>query len=231
MSSPDFSPLSVRNPDTGMPRERLLRHGAAVLSDAELLAVILRTGVAGCPVVTLGQQLLLRFGGLRGLFGADLDMLQRVPGLGAAKSCQLAAIMELSRRTLGEELGCGDVFDAPQRVKEYCALTLAHRRIEHCMALFLDNQHRLIASVELASGTLTQAAVYPREVVRQALSHHAAALILAHNHPSGSAEPSQADLSLTRHLRQALALVDVRLLDHMIVAADQVVSLAERGQM
>lgn len=213
------------------PRERLLAHGAQVLTSAELLAIILRTGIKGCDAVSLGNRLIEQFEGLRGLLSADAQTLLATPGLGMAKTCELLAINELNRRALAEALHTGESLDQPQRVKHYCTAMLGHLRVEHCMALYLDSQYRLIASEELARGTLSQASIYPREVVRAGLRHHAAALILAHNHPSGVAEPSQADLALTRHLKHALALVDIRLLDHLIVTAQSAVSLAERGQI
>jgi DNA repair protein RadC len=221
--------LSDHLPGHDRPRERLLRHGAAALNDAELLAVALRTGTRGVNAVELGRLLLARFHGLRGLFAASPEELGAVPGLGSAKVCSLAAVLELARRCAEEELTRGEVLSHPDRVKRYCRIALSHRTVEHCIALYLDNQLNLIATGELARGTLAQALVYPREVVREALRHHAAALILAHNHPSGLARPSTADLDLTRQLRQALALVDVRLVDHLVVAADQVVSMAQLG--
>jgi DNA repair protein RadC len=219
----------VAMPAWERPRERLLQHGAGVLTDAELLAVVLRTGMPGRPVVELARQIIVHFGGLRALFAATPQTLRRIPGVGAAKTCQLLSVLELARRTLQEELAHGCALDNPGRVKQYCLALLGQREIEHCIALYLDNGLRLIATGEVARGTLTQASVYPREVVREALRHHAAAIILAHNHPSGAPDASQADERLTTHLKQALALVDVRLLDHLIVAGNQVMSLAERG--
>jgi len=224
-------PLSPELPESERPRERLLRHGASVLTDAELLAVMLRTGMAGRGAVDLGRLLVERFGGLRGLFAASAADLRAMPGLGDAKICQLLAVLELARRTLEETLTRECALDHPQRVKQYCTALIGHRTVEHCVALYLDSQYRLIATEELARGTLTQASVYPREVVRAALRHHAAALIIAHNHPSGVARPSGADHAMTRHLKQALALVDIRLLDHLIIAGDAAVSLAERSQI
>lgn len=223
-----FDPLSTEGE---RPRERLLAHGAQVLTTPELLAIILRTGPRGSDAIDLGRSLMTRFKGLRGLLSADAEALLKVPGIGPAKTCELLAINELNRRALAEALRSGEALDQPQRVKHFCTAMLGHLRIEHCMALYLDSQYRLIATEELARGTLTQASIYPREVVRAGLRHHAAALILAHNHPSGVAEPSQADLALTRHLKHALALVDIRLLDHLIVTAQSAVSLAERGQV
>lgn len=218
-------------PNAERPRERLLAHGAQVLTSAELLAIILRTGPRGSDAVELGHQLITRFKGLRGLLCADARALLKVPGLGPAKTCELLAINELNRRALAEDLHTGVDLNQPERVKHYCIAMLGHLRIEHCIALYLDSQFRLIATDELARGTLSQASIYPREVVRSGLRHHAAALILAHNHPSGIAEPSQSDLALTRHLKHALALVDIKLLDHIIVTAQSAVSLAERGQV
>lgn len=221
--------LSVRLSKHERPRERLLRHGTASLQDAELLAIALRTGIPGLNVVDLCRNLLDRFGGLRGLLGAPPEELMTIPGLGSAKACTLAALLELARRALEEDLARDSPMNHPARVKQYCKAALAHQQVEHCIALYLDNQLRLITTGELARGTLSQAAVYPREVVREALRHHAAALIVAHNHPSGLAEPSAADQGFTRHLKEALALVDVKLVDHLIVAGGTVVSLAELG--
>ncbi len=179
----------------------------------------------------LGHHLIFQFKGLRGLLSADSQALLSTPGLGQAKTCEILAINELARRAMAEELKEGIALDQPKRVQTYCLATIGHLKIEHCIALYLDSQFRLIASEEISRGTLSQASVYPREVVKSALAHHAAALILAHNHPSGVAEPSQADIALTRHLKQALSMVDVRLLDHLIVTGTQAISLAERGQL
>ena len=213
------------------PRERLLRHGAQALTSAELLAVLLRTGTRGHNAVDMGRRMIEHFGGLRRLLAADSAALLDCPGMGAAKTCELMAVQELSRRAIEEPLRHGRALSQPERVKQFCALRLGHLRVEHCIALFLDSQLQLIECVEIARGTLSHASIYPREVVKAALGHHAAALILAHNHPSGLAEPSPADVTLTRQLKQALALVDVRLLDHLIVGATEVTSLAERGQV
>lgn len=217
--------------DAGRPRERLLAHGPRILTDAELLAIVLRTGTRGCDAVALGGQLLTRFGGLRPLLAADTEQLLAIPGLGNAKVCELQAINELKRRALAEELKTGIMLNNPQRVREFCISCIGDCRVEHCIVLFLDTQLRLIANEEVSRGTLNQASVYPREIVKSALRHHAAAIILAHNHPSGMAEPSAADIHLTTHLKKALALVDIRLLDHLVVTANHVTSLAERGQM
>jgi len=211
------------------PRERLLAHGPQVLTSAELLAIILRTGIKGCNAVALSHRLIQHCGSLRELLAAEAATLLALPGLGHAKACEILAISELSRRALEESLRNGETLDKPQRVKQYCAARLAHLEIEHCVALFLDNRLRLITCDEVSKGTLSQASVYPREIVKAALRHHAAAIILAHNHPSGLAEPSQSDIALTHHLRKALALVDIRLLDHLIVTRNVTVSLAEQG--
>ncbi|TAN30305.1 MAG: JAB domain-containing protein [Castellaniella sp.] len=224
-------PQDTVSPCDERPRERLLRHGAHVLTSAELLAILLRTGTRGRDAVTMGRELIAHFGGLRPLLAAESVTLLAFPGLGAAKTCELLAVQELGRRSLEEPLRQTRILNQPERVKEFCAMRLAHLRVEHCIALFLDTQLQLIDCVEIARGTLSQASIYPREVVKAALAHHAAALILAHNHPSGLAEPSPADVSLTHQLKQALALVDVRLLDHLVVGATEVSSLAERGQI
>lgn len=212
------------------PREKLLARGAAALGDTELLALLLRTGVAGTNVLQLAQQLLDSFGGLAGLLQAGADDLKRVKGLGgSAKRAQLVAVLELARRAMAEQLAERTVFEAPDSVKRYLQLHLAGRPHEVFAALFLDSQHRLVALEELFRGTLNQTSVYPREVVQRALHHRAAAVVLAHNHPSGSVEPSRADEALTKTLKAALALVDVRVLDHIIVGPGQALSMAERG--
>ncbi|MFM9883716.1 MAG: DNA repair protein RadC [Burkholderiales bacterium] len=213
------------------PRERLLAKGAGVLSDAELLAIFLRTGVRGKSAVELGRDLLARFNGVNGAFAATVAEFSSIPGLGPAKYAQLQAAFELARRALGESMRVRDVLDSPQSVRDYLRLALANRPYEAFMVLYLDAQNRVIASEELFRGTLTQTSVYPREVVRAALRHNAAAIIVSHNHPSGVAEPSQADRLLTTSLGRALELVDIKLLDHLIVAGQQVISFAERGLM
>jgi DNA repair protein RadC len=217
-------------PAGARPREKLMAQGAAALGDAELLALLLRTGVSGKNVLQLAQELLDGFGGLAGLLHAGLDDLKRIKGLGGtAKRAELTAVLELARRALAERLKERAVFDSPEAVKHYLQLHIAARPHEVFAALFLDAQHRLIALEELFRGTLTQTSVYPREVVMRALHHHAAAVVLAHNHPSGCAEPSRADEALTQTLKTALALIDVRVLDHMIVTRGQTLSMAERG--
>jgi DNA repair protein RadC len=218
-------------PDDQRPRERLLALGPTALADAELLAIFLRVGVRGMSAVDLARALLAHFGhSLARLAAATPQELTAVNGIGPAKAAQLVATLELARRCLREELQERTTFAAPGAVRDWLRLRLAPLPHEVFIALWLDAQNRLIADEELFRGTLTQASVYPREVVKKALAHNAAAVILAHNHPSGVAEPSQADELLTRTLKQALALVDVRLVDHFIVAGSTPpLSFAERG--
>lgn len=211
------------------PRERLLALGAAALTDCELLAILLRSGVAGLPVLDLARELLVRFGGVGGLLGAGVRDIRQQRGLGPARAAELKAMVELVRRALREEVAGRDVLTSPDAVRDYLRLALAPLPYEVFMVLFLDSQNRLLAACELFRGTLAQTSVYPREVVKAALAHNAAGVILAHNHPSGVAEPSRADELLTASLKQALALVDIRTLDHLIVAGAKVVSFAERG--
>ena len=211
------------------PRERLLSLGAQQLSDAELVAVCVRTGISGKSALDLARELIGRFGGLRGLLTAEHGSLAAVKGLGDAKRAQLAAVLELARRCLREEMCAGNALTSPGAVRDYLRLALGSREHEVFIALFLDAQHRTLAVEELFRGTLTQTSVYPREVVKAALRINAAATIFAHNHPSGVAQPSQADELLTRSLRDALALVDVKVLDHFVVAGNQALSFAERG--
>ncbi|MCL2345799.1 MAG: DNA repair protein RadC [Desulfobulbus sp.] len=213
------------------PRERLLAHGPAALSDAELLAIYLRIGVRGKSAVDLARDVLNRFDGrLDALARASLKELASISGIGQAKAAQLKASFELARRALSQEMAQRDTLASPGKVRDWLRLHLAVRPQEVFMALWLDTQNHLLKAEELFIGTLTQTAVYPREVVKAALGHNAAAVILAHNHPSGIAEPSTADELLTRNLRDALALVDVRLLDHFIVAGNAPpLSFAECG--
>jgi len=212
------------------PRERLHSRGPAALADAELLALLLRTGTAGVGVLALAQQVVDGCGGFAGLLQPEArTKLAHIRGLGPAKQAELLAVGEIARRALEQPLKQRPVFDSPQRVKDYLAVQLDGHSQEHFAVLFLDSQHRLIEFRLLFSGTLTQTSVYPREVVRQALLHNAAAVVLAHNHPSGVAEPSRADEFLTQSLCAALKLVDVRVLDHIVVGRGQTVSLAERG--
>jgi DNA repair protein RadC len=222
-------------PADARPREKLLARGPAALSDTELLALLLRTGTAGRGVLQLAQDLLAPtrdggFGGIAGLLNARLDDLKRVKGMGGpAKRAELAAVLELARRALQQQLQEREVFSSPGAVKQYLQLRLAARPHEVFAVLFLDAQNRLVALEELFRGTLTQTSVYPREVVQQALHHRAAAVVLAHNHPSGTVQPSRADEALTQTLKTALALVDVRVLDHVIVAPGGAFSMAEHG--
>jgi DNA repair protein RadC len=216
-------------PESERPREKLLKNGAANLSDAELLAIFLRTGMAGKSAVDLARELLTRFNGLTGLFSADQAAFCAVPGMGPAKYAQLQAVLEMARRALEEKMKSGDAMSSPQSVRDYLRLTLQGKKHEIFVGIFLDAQNRMIAAEELFKGTLTQTSVYPREVVKRALHHNAAAVIFAHNHPSGLAEPSQADEMLTQSLKQALALVDVNVLDHFIVGGGTAMSFAERG--
>jgi DNA repair protein RadC len=216
-------------PECERPRERLLKLGAGALSESELLAIFLRTGIAGKSAVELGRELIGRFGGLRRLFEATLEEVAAIHGLGPAKYAQLQAVIEMARRSLSEQMGERDAMTSPRAVREYLTLSLGGRDHEVFVAMFLDAQNRLLGSEELFRGTLTQTSVYPREVVKTALRYNAAAVILAHNHPSGLAEPSRADELLTQTLKQALALVDIKTLDHFIVAGSRTVSFAERG--
>ncbi|RVU45011.1 RadC family protein [Rubrivivax rivuli] len=211
------------------PREKLLARGAAALGDAELLALLLRTGYRGRSVVAMADDVLAQCQGYAGLLNATPETLQGVKGLGPAKRAELLAVMEMARRALAQQLAAAPVFDSPARVKDYLALNLAGRPHEVFSVLFLDAQHRLLQLEELFRGTLTQTSVYPREVVKRALQLNAGAVVLAHNHPSGVAEPSRADEYLTQTLKSALQLVDVRVLDHVVVGRGQVVSMAERG--
>jgi DNA repair protein RadC len=213
------------------PREKLLHRGAAALSDAELLAIFLRTGVVGKSAVDLARELLVHFGGLTQLFAANEKEFCDIHGMGQAKFVQLQAVAEMARRALKEEMQSGDALNSPRAVREYLQLLLRTRPQEVFVAIFLDAQHRVIASEELFHGTLTQTSVYPREVVKRALHHNAAALIFAHNHPSGVAEPSESDRLLTDVLKNSLQLVDVRVLDHFIVAGAGCLSFAEKGML
>lgn len=224
--------MAIRDwPIDTRPREKLLRQGAAALTDAELIAVFLRTGVVGKSAVDLGRELLERFGGLSGLCQADKKSACAAPGVGEAKYALLQAVMEMARRTLDEEMKTGNALDSPEAVRAYLRLILHNKEYEVFCCVFLDAQNRVIAVEELFRGTLTQTSVYPREIIKRALYHNAGALILAHNHPSGVAESSQADRQLTRRLAEALALVDIRVLDHFIVAGASSLSFKESGQL
>ncbi len=217
-------------PEDERPRERLLANGAAALSDAELLALFLRVGVRGKSAVDLARSLIEHFGSLTRLFFASQFEFSSIPGMGPAKYAQLQAVLEMSRRALAEELKQRCVLNTPTAVRNYLRLNLAGLPHEVFFVLWLDAQNCLIAAEELFSGSLTQASVYPREVVKKALAHNAAAVVLAHNHPSGVAEPSDADTQLTRELKQVLALIDVKVLDHFIVVGmAEPFSFAEQG--
>ena len=219
-------------PPDARPREKLLARGAGALSDAELLALLLRTGTAGRGVLQMAQEVLDSFGGLAGLLHASADVLKRIKGLGgSATRAELVAVLELARRALAEQLRTQPVFETPGAVKDYVQLQLGQRPHEVFAVLFLDSQHRLIALEELFRGTLSQTSVYPREVALRALHHHATAVVLAHNHPSGSVQPSRADEVLTQTLKTALGLLDVRVLDHVIVGPGQALSMAEQGAL
>ena len=216
-------------PQEARPREKLLSRGAAALSDAELLALLLRSGIRGKNVLQLAQELVDRFGGVAGLLHTPAEALKTVKGLGPAKRAELVAVLELARRALAQQLTQKPLFNTPQAVRDYLQLQLGGLQHEVFAVLFLDSQHRLIALEEMFRGTLTQTSVYPREVVKQALTLNASSVVLAHNHPSGTAQPSRADEALTHTLKAALALVDVRVLDHFVVTASQAVSMAELG--
>ncbi len=216
-------------PEGERPREKLLQYGAAALSPAELLAIFLRTGVAGKSAVDLARELLNRFDGLRGLLRASQVEFCSAKGLGPAKYAQLQAVLEMARRHLDEGLKARDPLADPESVRRYLTARLRDLGHEVFAGLFLDSQHRVIEYVELAQGTLNAASVYPREVVKRALALSAGAVIFAHNHPSGIAEPSAADRSLTQRLKAALALIDVTVLDHFVIGEGEIVSFAERG--
>jgi DNA repair protein RadC len=222
--------MSITNwPEDERPRERLLKQGAAALSDAELLAIFLRVGVKGKSAVDLARDLVTTFGSLNGLFAASAADLCAVHGMGEAKYVQLQAVLEMSKRALGEEMKSTDALSSPQAVRDYLRLTLSRLPHEVFVAVFLTSQNRVIVVEELFRGSLTQTSVYPREVVKRALAHNAAAVIFAHNHPSGEPTPSQADRALTRALADALALIDIRVLDHFVVAPGASLSFAEQG--
>lgn len=211
------------------PREKLLNKGVDALSDAELLAIFLRTGVSGKSAVDVARELLVRCGSLWALCNGRESDVCELPGMGRAKYAQLQAVMEFARRSLKEKLVAGNALNSPSAVRDYLRMRLQALPHEVFVVLFLDAQNRVLTSEEMFRGTLTQTSVYPREVVKRALHHNAGAVIFAHNHPSGIAEPSHADETLTQALKQSLALVDVRVLDHFIVAGSGVLSFAERG--
>lgn len=222
--------MSIRDwPASDRPREKLMKQGAAGLSDAELVAIFLRTGVKGRSALDVARDLLNRFGSVRALLTAEAAELCRAPGLGVARYATLQAVLELARRHFQELMQSGPALQNPQATRDYLHMRLRDLPHEIFCCLYLDNRHRVIAFEELFRGTLDGANVHPREVVKRALRHNAAALILAHNHPSGVAEPSQADELITRRLKDALNLVDIRVLDHLIVGDGRCESFAERG--
>lgn len=225
-----FTFMSIADwPADDRPREKLLSKGAAALSDAELVAIFLRTGVAGKSAVDLARDMVAQFGSLSALCGADQKTFCNIHGLGIAKYVQLQAVLEMAQRALAEKLKQGVALNSPQAVRDYLRLRLHGLAHEVFVGVFLDAQNRVQAVEDLFSGTLMQTSVYPREVVKRALHHNAAAIIFAHNHPSGVAEPSRADEMLTANLKRALALVDVKVMDHFVVGADSTLSFAERG--
>jgi DNA repair protein RadC len=223
--------MSIKNmPADARPREKLLARGPQALSDVELLAILLRTGMAGKNVFQLSEEL-LGPDGIAGLLNASVQSLKLVKGLGPAKQAELLAVFEMARRALSQRLKEREAFHTPGAVKQYLQLQLAHKNHEVFAVLFLDSQNRMLAMEELFRGTLSQTSVYPREVVLRALHHQAAAVVLSHNHPSGSVQPSRADEHLTQTLKASLALVDVRVLDHIIVSQGKTLSMAEQGLM
>ena len=223
--------MSIKDlPADARPREKLLARGPQALSDVELLAILLRTGMAGKNVFQLSEEL-LGPDGIAGLLNASVESLKMVKGLGPAKQAELLAVFEMARRALSQRLKEREAFHTPGAVKQYLQLQLAHKNHEVFAVLILDHQNRMLAMEELFRGTLSQTSVYPREVVLRALHHQAAAVVLSHNHPSGSVQPSRADEHLTQTLKASLALVDVRVLDHIIVGQGQALSMAEQGLM
>jgi DNA repair protein RadC len=216
-------------PPQARPREKLLQHGSQSLADTELLALLLRTGFKGTSVLQLANNLLENLGGLSGLLNANPNDLKQIKGLGTAKRAEIAAVMELARRSMQQQLKQQSVFTSAVAVKEFLRLQLNALDHEVFGVMFLNNRHQLLQWEVMFKGTLTQTSVYPREIVKRTLQLNAAALILAHNHPSGSPDPSSSDLSLTQTIQSAMQLIDVRLLDHIIVAGDNVISFAERG--
>lgn len=216
-------------PESERPREKLLQKGVSYLLDAELLAIFLRTGITGKSAIDLARELLLHFGSLTNIFAASHTSFCQLPGMGNAKYAQLQAVLEMARRALGEELKNSSTMSSPELVRNYLRLNLANKHHEVFIGIFLDAKHHVIATEELFSGTLTQTSVYPREIIKRTLYHNAAALIFAHNHPSGIAEPSHADKTLTQDLKQVLAMIDVKVLDHFIIANGTALSFAEHG--
>lgn len=216
-------------PLSEQPREKLLKMGAQSLSDAELLAIFLRTGIKGCSAVELAKLLLQQHGGLRPLFDASLDEFQQLKGLGVAKYTQLQAILEMSKRYFREELYEQPIMNSAEKAGYFLLSEMSHLSREVFSCLFLDNQHKLICYEELFFGTINQSPVFPREIAKRAMELNAAAVILAHNHPSGVAEPSMADKEITKVICRALNVLDVRVLDHLVVGSKQVYSFADHG--
>jgi DNA repair protein RadC len=226
------APMLIKDlPPNARPREKMLLLGASALSNAELLALLIRTGTPGRNALQIGQELLERFDGVSGLLHAGSEALVAIKGLGPAKRAELGAVIELARRALAEELRDRRLFSNEKEVSDYLRMQLGSRTYEVFAVMFLDSQQRLITWEELFRGSLSQTSVYPREVVVRALALNASAVVLAHNHPSGCAQPSMADQQLTRVLQAALNLVDIRVLDHFVVTADQTVSLAGLGML
>lgn len=222
MSIADWPPLE-------RPTEKLLNAGAAVLSDAELLAVLLQTGIKGKNALELARDLIVAFGGLRGIMTADQQQLCAHPGVGQAKAARFAAMQELSQRQMLEQIQARDILSCSSATRNYLRARFRHQQSEVFCCLFLNNQHHVVKLEEMFHGTIDGAAVYPREVVKRCLYHNAAAVIFAHNHPSGVAEPSQADIAITRKLKSALQTIEVRVLDHLVIGDSEVISLAERN--
>ena len=218
-------------PESERPREKLLASGAAALSDSELLALLLRTGMKGKSVLELARELLAQFGGVRALLAASHKELSAIKGLGPAKFAELSAVLELAKRALAEELRTEPLLDSPQAVRDYVQLWLSHKPYEVFAVLFLDSRHRLIKAEELSRGTLTRATVFPREIARRCLELNAAAVILAHNHPSGDADASFSDQAVTRNIQAALELIEVRVLDHLVVGRGVTTSFALSGML
>ncbi|MGJ8618877.1 MAG: RadC family protein [Methylophilaceae bacterium] len=216
-------------PASERPREKLIELGAQALSDAELLAIFLRMGVPGKSAVDLARDLLIQFGSLNGIYAANAKEIGLVHGMGLSKYAQLQAVFEMSRRALSEQIRKKDILSSPQQVRDYLILKLANEPKEVFLVMFLDAQNRLTATEEMFNGTLTQTSVYPREVVKRALHYNAASVMFAHNHPSGIAKQSRADEMITQALKKALDLVDVRVLDHFIVAGNETLSFVEVG--
>ena len=217
-------------PHNEQPREKLIQKGPSSLSDAELLAIFLRVGIPGKSAVALARDLILSFGSLNAIFSANSQDFLKIKGIGIAKYAQLQAVRELARRSLGEELREQICLNSPDTVKSYLCLLLGNRPYEIFVCMYLNTQHQVIHVEELFRGTLTQASIYPREIARQALHHNAAAIIIAHNHPSGVAEPSDADRRITQEIQKALAVLQIELLDHFIIAGNRTYSFVEHGE-